>query len=171
MRGYCQIYTGNGKGKTTAALGLALRASGAGVRVYIAQFIKGMEYSELKAIRRLDDLITVEQFGRGCFIVGSPEEDDIMLAGKGIARIREIFRDASYGMVILDEANVAVHLGLIDVETILDLIDNRPDEVELVLTGRYADKCVIEKADLVTEMVEIKHYYRNGTAAREGIEK
>jgi len=171
MRGYCQVYTGNGKGKTTAALGLALRASGAGIRVFIAQFIKGMEYSELKAVRRLSDLITVEQFGRGCFIVGSPEKEDISLAGKGIERVREIFRDTSYGIIILDEANVAVHLGLIDIETLLDLVDNRPDEVELVLTGRYADKRIIEKADLVTEMVEVKHYYKNGTAAREGIEK
>jgi cob(I)alamin adenosyltransferase len=171
MKGYCHVYTGNGKGKTTAAFGLALRAAGAGIRVYIAQFIKGMEYSELKALKRFTDLITVDQFGRGCFIVGSPEKEDITLAGKGIARVWEIFADSSYGMVILDEINVATHLGLIDIETLLDLIENRPDDVELVLTGRYADKRVIEKADLVTEMVEVKHYYQNGIPAREGIEK
>jgi cob(I)alamin adenosyltransferase len=171
MRGCCQVYTGNGKGKTTAALGLALRASGADIRVYIAQFIKGMEYSELKALRRFSELITVEQFGRGCFILGPPQQEDITLAAKGIVRVREILRDPTYGMVILDEANVAEHLGLIDIETLLDLIDNRPEEVELVLTGRYADKRIIEKADLVTEMVEVKHYYKNGTVARKGIEK
>ncbi|MBN2323228.1 MAG: cob(I)yrinic acid a,c-diamide adenosyltransferase [Spirochaetes bacterium] len=171
MRGYCQVYTGNGKGKTTAALGLALRASGAGIRVYIAQFIKGMEYSELKALRRLSEHITVEQFGKGCFIFGPPNEEDIALAQKGIARVREILRDPTYGMVILDEANVAEHLGLVDVETLLDIIKNRPDGVELVLTGRYADKRIIERADLVTEMVEIKHYYKEGISARRGIEK
>lgn len=169
--GYCHVYTGNGKGKTTAALGLAIRAAGAGIRVYIAQFIKGMEYCELKALERFRELITVEQFGRGCFIVGKPEEEDIDLAKRGVKRIRKILDEGGYGMVILDEVNVAVHLGLLDVGEIVDIIEGRPSTTEIILTGRYADPKIIEKADLVTEMVEVKHYYNKGVKAREGIEK
>jgi cob(I)alamin adenosyltransferase len=169
--GYCHVYTGNGKGKTTAALGLALRAAGAGIRVYIAQFIKGMDYCELHALERFGDLITVEQFGRGCFIVGEPQEEDVALAKQGIERVGSILDESEYGMVILDEVNVAVHLGLLDATEIIDLIEKRSSKTEIILTGRYAHPSIIEKADLVTEMVEVKHYYTKGVKARKGIEK
>lgn len=169
-RGYVQVYTGDGKGKTTAALGLALRAAGAGLKVYIAQFVKGMAYAELKALERFTDLITVSQFGRGCFIRGRPKPEDIRAARRGLEKVREILVSGNWDLVILDEANIAVFFKLISVEDLLDLIDKRPDPVELVITGRSADPRVIERADLVTEMKEIKHYFRKGVKARSGIE-
>jgi len=171
MKGYCHVYTGNGKGKTTAAFGLALRAVGAGYRVYIGQFVKGMEYSELSAFRSLGDAVTVRQFGRGCFIDGAPVAEDIAAARKGLQEIKEVLASGRYQVVILDEANIATRYGLISVEELLDLITGKPDPVELVITGRDADPRVIEAADLVTEMKEIKHYYKKGVQARKGIER
>ena len=170
MRGYVQVYTGNGKGKTTAALGLALRAAGAGLRVFIAQFIKGTACSELEALRRFSDAITVKQFGRGCFVWGRPSRADVDAARKGLSEVRTIVSSGEYQVVILDEANVAAHLGLISVDELLAVIDAKPEDVELVITGRNADPRVIERADLVTEMVEVKHYYSRGVKARKGIE-
>lgn len=172
MTGYCHIYTGDGKGKTTAALGLALRAAGAGIRVYIAQFLKGgMESCELHALERLSDLITVERFGRECFIMDTPQEEDFTLAKQGIETVKEVLRKGKYGMVILDEVNCAVHLGLIDVGDITEIIEKKPQALEIILTGRHAHETIIEKADLVTEMVEVKHYYKKGVQARKGIER
>ena len=164
MKGYVQVYTGNGKGKTTAAFGQALRAAGAGLRVFIAQFVKGMEYSEHKAIERFSDLITLKQYGRDCFINKEPTDKDIYAAKQGYDDVAEIIRSGDYQMVILDEANIAVH-------DLIALIDMKPEDVELVITGRYADPMVLEKADLVTEMLEVRHYYHKGIAARKGIEK
>jgi cob(I)alamin adenosyltransferase len=169
-KGYVQVYTGNGKGKTTAAFGLALRAAGAGLRVFIAQFVKGMEYSELFAIKRFSDLITLRQYGRGCFIRGEPSEEDIRAARNGLAEVREILSSGKYRVIILDEANIATHFKLFPVEELLALIDDKPEDVELVITGRNADPRVMEKADLVTEMREVKHYYASGVQARDGIE-
>jgi len=171
MRGYVQVYTGNGKGKTTAALGLALRAAGAGLKVFIAQFIKGSPCSELEALRRFSDVITVKQFGRGCFIRGKPSPADAEAARKGLSEVRAIVSSSEYQVVILDEANVATHLGLISVKELLAVIDAKPEDVELVITGRNADPRVIERADLVTDMVDVKHYYEKGVEARTGIEK
>ncbi|MBN1847668.1 MAG: cob(I)yrinic acid a,c-diamide adenosyltransferase [Deltaproteobacteria bacterium] len=171
MKGYVQVYTGNGKGKTTAALGQALRAAGAGLRVYIAQFLKGMHYSELHSIQRYSDLITLKQYGGACFINGKPSEEDYRLSGLGLRESREAILSGKYEMVILDEANVAVHFGLLKVEDLLDLIAIKPEGLELVITGRYAPTELLEKADLVTEMKEIKHYYTAGVQARNGIEK
>jgi len=171
MKGYVHIYTGNGKGKTTAALGLSIRAAGAGMKVFIAQFIKKGNYSEIKALKKFSDLITVEQFGSGCFIKGKPAAEDIQAARKGIERIKSIVSSGDYKMVILDEANVAVKLGLFSVEDLLDIITDKPEEVEIVITGRNADQRLIEKSDLVTEMKEIKHYFQKGVKARVGIEK
>jgi cob(I)alamin adenosyltransferase len=170
MKGYIQVYTGNGKGKTTAAFGLALRAAGAGMKVFISQFVKGMEYSELEAIKRFDDLITLKQFGRGCFIYEKPEEEDIKLAAAGLKETKEIIISGKYDLVILDEANIAVYYNLFSAQDLLNVMDEKPEQVELVITGRYADPKVIERADLVTEMKEIKHYYSNGVTARRGIE-
>lgn len=170
QQGYVQVYTGNGKGKTTAAFGLALRAAGAGLHVYIGQFIKGNEYSEIKAFQRFDDLITLKQFGRGCFIRNEPVPEDIHAAKEGLEEIRKILNSGKYKVVILDEVNIATYYELIAIDELLDLIDAKPDDVELIITGRNADNRILERADLVTEMREIKHYYANGILAREGIE-
>lgn len=171
MKGYVQIYTGDGKGKTTAALGLALRAAGAGLHVYIAQFIKSGDYSEIKALSRFAETITVEQFGRGRFIKGKPAPEDVAAARKGLQAIRSALDSGDYPVVIMEEGNVAAACGLFAVDEILDIIAGKPENVELVITGRYADPRVIEKADLVTEMKAVKHYYEAGVAARVGIEK
>ena len=171
MKGYVHVYTGDGKGKTTAAMGLALRAAGAELKVFIAQFIKSGDYSEIRAIRRLSDLITVEQYGHGRFIEGKPSVEDIRAAAKGVERLKSILASGTYTVVIIDEGNVAVRYGLVTLEDLLDLIRLKPDDVELVITGRDADPELIERADLVTEMKEIKHYYRKGVSARVGIEK
>jgi len=171
MRGYVQIYTGDGKGKTTASLGLSLRAAGAGLKVYIAQFIKSGDYSEIKALKRFEDLITVEQFGLGRFIKGRPSDADIQAGGEGIAMLKKVFAEGRYDVVIAEEGNTAAACGLFPVDTLLELIVARPDSVELVITGRGADPRVIDRADLVTEMQAVKHYYAQGVAARVGIEK
>jgi cob(I)alamin adenosyltransferase len=170
MNGYVQVYTGNGKGKTTAALGLALRAAGAGLRVFFAQFLKRGEYSEIISLRRFGDTVTVRQYGRPEFVTGVPGEADIAAARRGYAEAREALVSGEYDVVILDEANVAVRLGLIPVGDMLELLDARPPEVELALTGRDADPRIIERADLVTEMREVKHYYQQGIQSRKGIE-
>ena len=171
MEGYVHVYTGNGKGKTTAALGLALRAVGAGQRVFIAQFIKGMPYSELEAIKRIPE-ISLRQFGRGCFLGREVAEEDRQAAREGLQAVREILQDpCPYGLVILDEACVAHHFGLLSMEDLNAVLDRRPPGVELVLTGRYAPQALLDRADLVTEMREIKHYYTRGIQARTGVEK
>ena len=171
MKGYVQVYTGDGKGKTTAALGLALRAFGAGLNVYIAQFVKGMDYSELNTLDKLSEHITLKQYGRDCFIKKEPQKEDIMAAREGLKEVKEIMGSGKYQLIILDEANIATFYELFSVEELLDLIRNKPEGIELVITGRRADPRVIEAADLVTEMKEIKHYYQNGVVARDGIEK
>jgi len=170
-RGYTQVYTGNGKGKTTAALGLAIRAAGAGLKVFIAQFIKLGDYSEIKALQRFSDLITVEQFGRGRFIKGKPTPEDIQAAQKGLERVKAVMASDEYNIIIMEEANVAAKLGLFALEDLLEIVINKTAEKELVITGRGASPRIIEKADLVTEMKEIKHYYQVGVRARVGIEK
>ena len=169
-KGYVQVYTGDGKGKTTAALGLALRAAGAGLKVFIAQFVKGRHYAELDALERFADLITIEQYGRGCFIRGKPDEADIAAARRGLDEVRDVVRSGRYPVVILDEANVAVRFGLFSIDDLLSVIDAAPSRVELVVTGRHAHARLVQRADLVTEMTEVKHYYTHGVDARDGIE-
>lgn len=169
-RVYIQVYTGSGKGKTTAALGLALRAAGAGLRVFIGQFIKKRLCSEHKALERFKDLITVKQYGTG-FIKGKkPAKADIDAAKEGLEDAKKIILSDEYDLIILDEINVAIYYNLLDVEEVLDLLNAKPLNIEVVLTGRYADERIIERADLVTEMKEIKHYFRQGVKARKGIE-
>lgn len=170
-KGYVQVYTGDGKGKTTAVLGLAVRAAGAGLKVFIAQFVKGAEYSEIKALQRFSDLITLKQYGRGCFIRQEAAEEDRRLAVAGLEEVEKIMLSGEYQVIILDEVNIATHFSLFPVERVLEMIKKKPVGVELVLTGRRADPRVIEVADLVTEMREIRHYYQKGVEAREGIEK
>ncbi len=171
MKGYVQVYTGDGKGKTTAALGLALRAAGAGLRVYIGQFIKSAEYNEIKALKHFTGQITLEQFGRGCFIRGNPSPADIDVAREALAAIRSALASGIYDVVIADEANVAFACRLVGADDLVALIDHRPEQVELVLTGRGAPPEVIDRADLVSEIKAVKHYYQRGVTAREGIEK
>ena len=171
MKGYVQVYTGNGKGKTTAAIGLAIRALGAGWRVFFAQFLKGGEYSEHKALAKCSDRITIKTYGRNVFIKGKPEDEDVRLAQAAYKEIAEIVATGRYRLVVLDEANLAVHYGLITVDQILDLIDRRAEGVELLITGRYAHSRLIERADLVTEMRGVKHYFDRGIKARVGVEK
>ena len=170
-KGLVQLYYGNGKGKTTAAMGLALRAAGCGLQVYIAQFIKGLKYSELVSLAKLKDNITVRQYGRGCFIKREATQKDVDAAQKGLSEVKNIVAAGKYDVVILDEITIAEYFKLLSVEDILALIASKPQNVELILTGRKADSRIIEAADLVTEMVEIKHYYNEGIEAREGIEK
>jgi cob(I)alamin adenosyltransferase len=170
VKGYVQVYTGDGKGKTTAALGLALRAAGAGLSVFIAQFVKGMEYSEIKALENFSDRIRLKQYGRDCFIYHEPKKEDIEAARAGLEEVRKIIASGDYDVVILDEANIATYYNLFSVDELLELIDGKPDHVEIVITGRRADPRIIDRADLVTEMKEIKHYYAKGIEARKGIE-
>jgi LAO/AO transport system kinase len=170
-RGLVQVYTGEGKGKTSAAFGLALRAIGRGLNVYMIQFIKGgFDYGELHIA---DDLphFRLEAFGRGQFIdVGSPAKEDVWQARLALERARRILEEGKHDILILDEVNVAMMYGLISVEDVLDLIARKPEKVELVLTGRGAPEEIIEAADLVTEMGEVKHPFSKGMRARKGIE-
>ncbi len=164
------MYTGDGKGKTTAALGLALRAAGAGMNVFIGQFVKGMEYGELLSVSRYFPGIVLKQYGRDCFINNQPEAQDISLAKAGLEEIKGILKSGRFQLVVLDEANIASYFELISVDDLLAAIDNREPGVEVVVTGRKADARLIEAADLVTEMVEVRHYYLKGIEARKGIE-
>lgn len=169
--GTVQIYTGDGKGKTTAAIGQAIRAIGHNFKVIMLQFMKGkINYGELEACKHMSGFI-IEQWGRPDFVnKNNPAKEDIELAQRGLARAKEVIQSGIYDMVILDEMNVALDFGLIPLDEIIELIRNKPKQVELILTGRYAPKEIIKLADLVTEMHEIKHHYQKGIRAREGIE-
>ena len=175
-KGYIHIYTGEGKGKTTAALGLALRAVGAGKSVYIGQFIKKGDYSELKAVKLLSETlkdkqkINIEQFGTGRFITGNPDNDEIISEHSGYENVLNAAKSEDYDLVIMDEAVTANKLGLISDREIDILLKTKKTKTELVLTGRDCSDFLKEKADLITEMKEIKHYYNDGVEAREGIE-
>ena len=168
-KGCVQVYTGNGKGKTTAAIGLAVRALGAGMRVYFAQFLKSGDYSEKKILGALDNLV-LKQFGTGGLITRNPSAEDMAAASRGLEEAREALKSGAYDLVILDEANVACSMGLITKEDVLSLLRDRPETTELVLTGRNAAPELIGAADLVTEMKEVKHYFASGISARKGIE-
>ncbi len=170
MNSYLHVYTGNGKGKTTAAFGLALRNAGAGKKVYFAQFVKGKTYSEIKAVKQWLPSVTVKQYGRGCFIVKKPVQADIDAARGGLAEIKDILQSGQYQLVVLDEANIAIYYKLFSVTELLEAIEARHSNTEVVITGRYAPQALIDAADLVTEMKEIKHYYTQGIEARKGIE-
>ncbi len=172
-KGMVQVYTGAGKGKTTAAMGLALRAAGRGLRVFICQFMKGMQTGEVLIIKeRLSDLIEIHQCGGKEFIMdrNSPPPEAVEKAKQALSLSRSALLSGKYDLVILDEVNVAVYFHLIKEEEVLALIKEKPSHVELVLTGRRAPASVMEAADLVTEMREVKHYFRAGVSARKGIE-
>jgi len=169
-RGYVHVYTGEGKGKTTAAFGLALRAAGHGKRVYIGQFMKGRPYGEISALAD-HPLIVVEQFGDPERIArDAVEPRHRRNADQGLARALDALASKDNDVVVLDELDVAVWFGLLHERDCIALIDARPPHVELVITGRLAPRWLIDRADLVTEMREVKHYYRQGVQARAGIE-
>lgn len=189
--GYVQVYTGNGKGKTTAALGITMRASGAGMKIAFIQFMKALGYSEQKILPTLPG-VTWKTLGKPFFIAkagsiseeelaeygdtcvvfeeGNPPAEYVKMISDGFAEAREMVLSGEYDMVVLDEINCAMFFGLLDIEEVLELIRNKPAHTELILTGRCAPEEIIEAADLVTEMREIKHYYNNGVQARRGIE-
>lgn len=172
MKAYVQIYTGNGKGKTTAALGLIVRALGNDWKVLLCQFMKGQNYGELKSLAQFPKL-RIERFGTGNFIrsVENVQEIDRKLAREGYEFAKKAVLSGEYSLVVLDEIFVARRFGLIETEEILFLMEKKAEHVELILTGRHAPEEIIEVADLVTEMKEIKHYFKQGVHARVGIER
>ena len=190
-KGYVQVYTGNGKGKTTAALGITMRASGAGKKIAFVQFMKALGYSEQKILPTLPGVTwktlgkpffiakkgsiseeDLAQYGDSCVVFeeDNPPADYVKMIGDGFAEAKEMVMSGEFDMVVLDEINCAMYFGLLSIDEVLDLIRNKPAHTELILTGRYAPDEIIEAADLVTEMREIKHYYNEGVQARKGIE-
>jgi cob(I)alamin adenosyltransferase len=171
-KGLIQIYTGNGKGKTTAALGLALRAIGHGMKVLMVQFMKGnVQCGELESAKKLSPYLTIIQVGRETFISNSnPDPKDLQLAQEGFSIAKKAIQNRQYDIVILDEINLAIDYGLIPLDDLLQIMDSKPETVELILTGRNVKQEIIERADLITEMVDRKHYYDKGVPARKGIE-
>jgi len=170
-KGYIHIYTGDGKGKTTAAIGLAIRAAGYGMKTYIGQFMKGQLYGELTALR--DHLyITFEQYGDvECVHREEITQKHIAQAQQGLKRVWEVMFSNQYDIIILDEINVAVWFDLIKAEDVIELLNERPKNIEFILTGRRAPEALMEIADLVSDVKEIKHYYNQGVKARTGIER
>lgn len=171
MEGYIKIYTGNGKGKTTSALGLAVKALGAGKKVFIGQFLKSGHYSEIKALKQFPEQLTVEHYGLGKFVRGKPSEDDKKAGILGYQKIFKVLEEKEYDLVIIDEGNVAVKYGIITEQALLDLFNMKPEHVQLVVTGRGATPAVIAQADQVAQIDEVKHYFKKGIKARVGIEK
>jgi cob(I)alamin adenosyltransferase len=172
-KGYAQVYTGDCKGKTTAALGLAFRAMGSGLKTYIGQFMKGQHYGELEAAELVKPYITIEQYGRKelVHVKHPPSQKDVEMAADGLSRARNAMLTGDYDIVVFDEILTAHDFNLISLDNILELVKTRPDKVEIVLTGRNAPQEVIDAVDLVTEMVEVKHYFTKGVIARRGIER
>ncbi len=169
-KGYVHIYTGDGKGKTTAAFGLAVRALCANKSVYIAQFVKSMKYNETK-IEQLFPKVKIEQVGRGCFITNEPQQEDIDYAKAGLKVCKQHLNSGEYDVVILDEITIAIYFKLLAAQEVIEAINQRNPKVEVVVTGRYAPQELIDTANLVTEMKEIKHYYTQGVLSRNGIDK
>lgn len=170
--GLVHVYTGDGKGKTTAALGLAIRAIGNGLKVAMVQFMKSPEnYGEWEMARSIENLHLLSM-GRSCLVEpGKPLEEDIDAAAAALRKAEELLCSGEYDLMILDEVNVAAAWGLVRTEDVVELVKNRPPHVEVVLTGRYAPQEFIDLADLVTEMRLIKHPFQKGISARAGIER
>ena len=171
-KGYIQVYTGDGKGKTTAALGVALRATGCGLKTYIGQFMKGQHYSELDAVEKLSGQIVIEQYGKKTFtqLKKTPAPLDVRMAKAGLKKAKAAMLSRKYDIIVLDEIIAAHFFNLITLDEMLEFVTEKPDGVELIFTGRYAPTELIDAADLVTEMTEVKHYYKEGVTSRKGIE-
>ncbi len=171
-KGFVQVYTGNGKGKTTAAIGQAVRAAGSGLQTYIIQFMKEYSYSELKSLHYLNKWITIEQCGGDNFVYQKrlPSKKEILKIENGLLKSKQLMLSGNFDIIILDEILVSIYFKLINEKSVIDFIKAKPKEIELILTGRYATQSIINLADLVTEMREVKHYYTNGIEARKGIE-
>ncbi|RLB61279.1 MAG: cob(I)yrinic acid a,c-diamide adenosyltransferase [Deltaproteobacteria bacterium] len=171
-KGLVQVYTGNGKGKTTASLGLVFRALGHGFRIHVMQFMKGQTtYGELESAKQFADILTIEQVGLPSFVKhGKQASEDREMAQKALSRAQVLVASGDYDLVVLDELNCAIDFDLVELDVVKELIRNKPAHTELVITGRNAHPDIIELADLVTEMREIKHYFNAGQAARVGIE-
>lgn len=190
--GYVQVYTGDGKGKTTAAIGLAIRALGSGKRVLFLQFMKDMAYSEHAILKSISPNLILETVGKPFFVAKEGEIDDESLAkikgqvvvfspgeppgeyleivARGMEKARQAINGGDFDLVILDEINVTLHFGLVTLDEVMTMLDQKAPGVEVVLTGRGAPPELIARADLVTEMREVKHYYQKGVIARKGIE-
>lgn len=192
-KGYLEVYTGDGKGKTTAAIGLAIRAAGAGKRIYFLQFMKEKIYSEHEILRQLSPQITLETAGKPFFILkkgmlqdernlpdwvgeavifeeGNPPEEYLSLVAAALQRAGRVLKSGLYDLVVLDEINTALFFGLVDWTALKEMLIRRNPAVEVILTGRNAPQELLDIADLVTEMKEVKHYYQRGVEARKGIE-
>lgn len=168
--GHIRLYTGNGQGKTTAAFGTALRALGAGKRVFVGQFVKSMKYNETKAADIYPNL-RVEQFGAGCFIERELKSEDIDAARKGWRRCEEAMSGGEFDLVVMDELTIAIYYGLLAVEQVLEGVNGRASATEIIITGRYASQELVDAADIVTEMREVKHYYTEGVLSKDGFDK
>ncbi|MBU8871432.1 MAG: cob(I)yrinic acid a,c-diamide adenosyltransferase [Gemmatimonadales bacterium] len=171
FNGRVQVYTGTGKGKTTAAIGLAVRAAGHGYRSFIGQFMKGIPYGEHTALKAIPE-ITIEQFGdEACLRKEEITELHRQQARSGLARCREIMHNNTYDLIVLDEINVTIWFGLVSEQDVLAFVEEKPKNVELILTGRHAPQTIVSRADLVTEMKSVKHYFDGDLLARDGIER
>lgn len=171
-KGQIQVYTGNGKGKTTAAIGQAVRAAGTGLKTLIIQFMKEYPYNELNSLKLLSEWITIEQHCGDEFVYKRelPSNEEITKARNALQSAREKMLTGEYDIIILDEAIVSIYFKLLTTDELINFMDSKPDNVELILTGRYCPPEIIERADLVTEMLEVKHYYTKGILSRRGIE-
>ena len=171
-QGFIQIYTGNGKGKTTAAIGQAVRAAGFGLKTYIAQFMKEYPYSELRSLDHLKNWITIEQFCGDEFVYKKelPGDEELAKAKIGLQTAKAKMLSGEYDLIILDEAIVAIYFKLIQIDELVELVKQKPENIELIITGRYCPEELIKLADLVTEMKEVKHYYQKGIMSRKGID-
>lgn len=171
-QGFIQIYTGNGKGKSTAAIGQAVRAAGFGLKSYIAQFMKEYPYNEIESLKHLSEWITVEQYCGDEFVYKKelPGEEELVKAKKGLQSAKDKMLSCEFDLIILDEVIVAIYFHLIEIKEVIEIVKSKPENVELILTGRYCSEELIELADLVTEMKEVKHYYQKGILSRKGIE-
>ena len=167
--GYIHIYTGNGKGKTTAAFGLAIRALMSGKKVYIGQFVKDMAYNETKIANDYENL-TIEQLGKGCFIERKPTDEDKKSGREALEKCYRLYKSNAYDLIILDELCIALYFKLFNSQEVIDYFFNHEYNAEIVITGRYCPEALIKKADLVTEMKEVKHYFSQGVNSRDGFD-
>ena len=171
-KGFLQVYTGNGKGKSTAAIGQAVRAAGYGLKTYFVMFMKEFPYNEVKSLEKLKDFLTIVQVGKDDFVYKKvpPSEEEKSKIKNALAEAKGKMLSGEYDLIILDEIFVSIYFGLVSKEEVIFFVTEKPQSVELILTGRYCPQEIVDKADLVTEMKEVKHYYEKGVLARKGIE-